>query len=213
VSLTSLYQLLCADHLLAQGIVDTIDEPVLLLDDGLRVVKANPSFLKHFRVSEDETVSASIFELGNGQWDIPELRLLMAEVIPKSEMIVGYEVVHDFPIIGPRTMLVSVRRLEQPAEADIRLFVAFTDVTESNRRAQEVDILLGETQHRVNNALAVVHAIAYQTPTEGRTAKEYRDAYLGRLDAFLSAENSSAGSAKRRSPSRPSSMTPCRPCR
>lgn len=189
MTLASLYQLLCADHLQAQGIVDTLDMPILLLDERLRVIKANPSFLTDFHLREEDVIGSSIFELGDGQWDIPELRLLLADVIPKSRAIIGYEVRHDFPGIGPRTVLVSARRLQQPAEADSRLFIGFTDVTENRRLEREFDILLSESQHRVNNALVVVHAIAYQTPTEGLSAQEYRDAYLSRLDAFLSTEN------------------------
>lgn len=184
-----MYQLLCADHLQAQGIVDTLDAPVILLDKNLHVIKANPAFLNEFHVSKDETVGVSLFALGNGQWDIPELRVLLGEVIPKAQAVVGFEVRHDFPAIGPRTFLINARRLIQPENSDVRLFVTFTDVSQLRKDAQEVDLLLAESQHRVNNALAVVHSIAYQTPTKGWTAEEYRDAYLGRLDAFLSTEN------------------------
>lgn len=134
-------------------------------------------------------MGASIFDLGNRQWDILELRRLLGEVIPKAQAVVGFEVTHDFPSIGHRTMLVSARRLVQPEDATINLFIAFVDVTEARKNAQEIDLLLVESQHRVKNPLAVVHAIAYQTPTQGRTAEEYRADYLSRLNAFLSTED------------------------
>jgi two-component sensor histidine kinase len=162
---------------------------VILLDERLDVIKANPAFLRDFHVDKEDTLGASIFALGNGQWDIAELRHLLGDVIPKAQAVLGFEVDHDFPSIGRRTFLVSARRLVQPENASINLFITFVDVTEERKNAQEVDLLLAETQHRVKNALAVVHSIAYQTPTEGRSAEEYRDAYLGRLDAFLSTEN------------------------
>lgn len=188
-TLVSLYQLLCADHLQVQGIVDTTDEPVILLDRSLSVVRANAAFLRTFAVEKEETVGVSLFALGNGQWNIPELRHLLGDVIPKSQAVVGFEVNHDFPSIGRRTMLISARRLVQADEDDVSLFVAFNDVTEDRKAAQETDLLLAETRHRIKNILAVVHAIAHQTQVKGRSAEEYRDAYLSRLDAFLSTED------------------------
>ncbi|WP_442754251.1 HWE histidine kinase domain-containing protein [Methylocystis sp. JAN1] len=189
MDLVSLYQVLSVAHIEAQGIVDTMDEPVLLLDLNLCVLRANPAFFRAFHVDAGDTVGVSLFALGNGQWDIPELRRLLGEVIPKAQAVVGFEVSHDFPSIGRRTMLVSARRMVQEDKSSATLVVAFADVTDAQKSAAETDLLLAESRHRVKNVLAVVHALAFQADVEGKTAKEYRDAFLGRLDAFLSAKD------------------------
>jgi len=93
-----LYRLLRVSHAQAQGIVDTIANPLLVLDAGLIVQAANRSFFKTFGVDREETIGRPVYELGEGQWDIPELRRLLEEVIPKSAAIINYHVEHDFPV-------------------------------------------------------------------------------------------------------------------
>lgn len=85
-----LYRLLRANHAQAQGIVDTVSEPLLVLDTGLCVQAANRSFLKTFHVDSYETIGQPVYELGNGQWNIPELRHLLEDVIPKANAVIDY---------------------------------------------------------------------------------------------------------------------------
>lgn len=189
MTLEDLYRLLRTSHVQAQGIVDTLDDPLVVLDQNLCVISANPAFFEHFRVERDSTLGLSLFALGNGQWDISELRRLLGEVIPRAQAVIGFEVNHDFPSIGPRTVLVSARRLAHPDNNSTSLLVVFSDVTEARQASAETDILLAETRHRIQNLSAVVHALAYQTKVEGRSAQEYRDVFLGRLEAFFSAKD------------------------
>ncbi|WP_371878063.1 PAS domain-containing protein [Shinella zoogloeoides] len=98
--LEDLYRLLKAGHVQAQGVVDTMSQAVVVLDRNLCVTTANNAFIKTFRVDRDDIIGTNFFELGNGQWDIPELRHLIAAVIPKAAAVVGFEVTHDFPAIG-----------------------------------------------------------------------------------------------------------------
>jgi two-component sensor histidine kinase len=189
VELEDLYRLLRIGHVQVQGIVDTLDDPLLVLDQSLCVINANPAFFRTFQVERDATLGVSLFALGNGQWNIPELRRLLGDVIPKSQAVLGFEVSHDFPSIGRRTMLVTARRLVHPDDNSTSLLVMFEDVTDTRRAAAENDLLLAEISHRIKNMLAVVHSIAFQTQVEGRSAKEYRDVFLGRLDAFLSVKD------------------------
>jgi len=88
--LEDLYGLLRSEHVQAQGIVDTLEEPLLVLDQAGRVLTGNRGFYETFRVARDETVGQSLFALGNGQWDIPAFRLLLDDIIPKAAAIVGY---------------------------------------------------------------------------------------------------------------------------
>src|ERR1700678_778096 len=91
----------------AQDIVDTVREPLLILDTTLRVRSANRAFYQTFHVSPGETEDRLIYELGNGQWDIPDLRTLLEEIVPKSSVFSDFELEHTFPIIGRRVMLLN----------------------------------------------------------------------------------------------------------
>ncbi len=186
--LEDFYRLLRNDHVRAQGVFDTIEQPLVVLDQSLCVVSANIAFFETFKVDRDDTIGSSVFSLGNGQWEIPELRQLLGDVIPKSKAVVDFEVTHDFPAIGRRTMLVSARRLVVPNNNTTNIFVAFEDVTDDRRRSAEADLVLDETRHRLKNLLAVVRSIASQTKAKGRSGEEYRDAFLARFEAFLQAE-------------------------
>ena len=92
---------------LEEAIVDTVREPLVVLDDALRVVVASRSFYRAFAVTPQDTEGRLFYELGNGQWDIPALRELLTAVIPHHTTIEEFEVEHDFPIIGRRTMLLE----------------------------------------------------------------------------------------------------------
>ncbi len=188
MTLEDLYRLLRNDHVRAQGVVDTIEQPLIVLDQSLCVVSGNAAFFETFKVDRDDTIGASLFALGNGQWDIPELRKLLSEIIPKSKAVMDFEVTHDFPTLGRRTMLVSARRLIVPANNTTNILMVFEDVTDVRRRSAEADLILGETRHRLKNLLAVVRSIASQTQAKGRSGEEFRDAFLARFEAFLQAE-------------------------
>ncbi len=188
VTLEELYRLLRSSHVQAQGIVDTLQEPLVVLDRACTVVNANPAFFRTFQTERDSTLGKYLFELGNGQWDIAELRELLADVVPKAAAIIGYEVTHDFPAIGRRTMLVTARRIFHPDETSSQMLVVFEDVTERRKADAEKDVLLAETQHRMKNLMAILRAVANHTEAEGRTAEEYREIFLGRLEAVINAQ-------------------------
>src|SRR5947207_12948347 len=95
----------------AQNIVDTVREPLLILDATLRVRSANRAFYQTFHVSKEETEGRLIYELGNGQWDIPDLRTLLEDIVPQSSVFDDFELEHAFPAIGRRVMLLNARKL------------------------------------------------------------------------------------------------------
>jgi two-component sensor histidine kinase len=192
VNLEDLYRLLRGEHVQAQGIVDTLGTPLLVLDRDLRVVTANRTFFQTFQVSREETVGRLFYELGDGQWDIPDLRLLLEAVIPRSAAVEGYEVEHEFPHLGRRTMLLDARKLFHPDGTGTTLLLAIEDATERRQREQEKDLLLGELRHRVKNLLALVQALARQTEAAGRSGEAYRDDFLGRFDALVRAHDLTA---------------------
>ncbi|MFC5862152.1 chemotaxis protein CheB [Acidicapsa dinghuensis] len=120
------------------GIIDTVREPLLVLDHGQRVVAVNESFLSTFEVSLEQTVNRMLYELGNGQWNIPELRKLLDRVLPKREIVTDFEVNHDFESIGHRKMLLNARRLVQLDQSQPMILLAIEDITE--RKNTEMDL-------------------------------------------------------------------------
>jgi signal transduction histidine kinase/CheY-like chemotaxis protein len=121
----------------AQDVVDTVREPLLILDSSLRVHSANRAFYQTFHVSAGETENQLIYQLGNGQWDIPDLRTLLEDIVPKSSVFNDFELEHDFPVIGRRVMLLNARKLRQGSHAEL-LVLAMEDVTERRRAEAEV---------------------------------------------------------------------------
>lgn len=189
LNMEDLYRLLRTGHVQAQGIVDTIDEPLLVLDASLCVQNASRAFFETFKVERYETIGQPIYELGNGQWDIPELRLLLEKVLPKATAIINYEVEHEFPGLGHRTMLVTARTLNHPDRTSHSMLVSLVDVTGGRAADAAKDILFGELRHRMKNVLGVAQSIARQMPTEGRSAEDFRDAFLARFDALMDAQD------------------------
>src|SRR5947209_82524 len=121
----------------ALNIVDTVREPLLILDTTLRVRSANRAFYLTFHVSSEETENRLIYELGNGQWDIPDLRTLLEDVVPKSSVFNDFELEHTFPVIGRRVMLLNARKLQAGHHGEL-LVLAMEDVTERRRVEEEV---------------------------------------------------------------------------
>ena len=121
----------------AEGIVATVREPLLVLDASLRIVWANNSFYKLFSVKPQETEGRLIYEIGNNQWDIPKLRELLQEILPRNTSFNDFEVEHDFPQIGRRTMILNARRIHDGGSKTHRILLAIEDITERKRIEQE----------------------------------------------------------------------------
>ena len=158
---------------LAQAIVNTIPEPFIVLDDRFHVLAASVSFCRTFKVDAAQTRGQLLYSLGDGQWDIPALRLLLEKIIPKHTAMEGFEVEHDFPNLGPRTMLLNARQVVYENSADRTILLAFTDVTarrvierekelllkQTEELLRQKDVLLQEMQHRVANSLQIIASI------------------------------------------------------
>src|SRR5437762_8635002 len=135
----------------AQNIVDTVREPLLILDATLRVRSGNRAFYQTFKVSLGETENRLIYELGNGQWDIPALRTLLEDIVPKSSVFNDFELEHTFPVIGRRVMLLNARKLQAGNHGEL-LVLAMEDVTERRRSEAELKAVeeyaedIGETE-------------------------------------------------------------------
>ena len=115
-------------------VVDIMREPFLILDKDLRVMAANDSFYQTFQVEEKDTTKKIVYDLGNGQWDIPALRKLLEDILPKNTFFKGFEVIHDFPLIGRKVMILNARRIyKENTASEIFppiILLAIEDVTE-----------------------------------------------------------------------------------
>ncbi len=152
--------------ILAHAIVDTVREPLVVLDQDLRVVAASQSFYLTFKVSAEHTLGKLLYDLGDGQWDIPRLRALLGKILPERGAMENYEVVHDFPGIGPRTMLLNARKVFYEAGSHSTILLGIEDVTEKRSLENEKDelirqkqMLLEELEHRVVNSLQIIASI------------------------------------------------------
>ena len=119
----------------AEGVVETVREPLIVLDKDLHVESANRAFYRTFFVTPAETMGRLVYELGNHQWDIPRLRELLAAIVSDDTSIDDFEVEHDFESLGRRTMLVNARRVNDGRPESQRILVAIEDVTERQSAA------------------------------------------------------------------------------
>ncbi|MCX6003049.1 MAG: PAS domain S-box protein, partial [Chloroflexi bacterium] len=123
----------------SESIVNTLREPLIVLDQDLRVVRASRYFYEVFKVKPEETVGQLIYDLGNKQWDIPRLRELLETILPQQATFDDYEVEHDFPSIGKRTMLLNARRIPNPPEKLKVILLAIEDITK-RRKMEESNL-------------------------------------------------------------------------
>jgi nitrogen-specific signal transduction histidine kinase len=151
---------------LAQAIVDTVRDPLVVLDQNLRVIAASRSFFQTFRLVSDHVYGRLLYEIDGGQWNIPELRDLLETITTSGSPVEGYEVDRAFPAIGRRIMLLNARKVFYENEPPTTVLLAFEDITD--RRAietqvqellREKDMLLEEMQHRVANSLQIIASI------------------------------------------------------
>ena len=166
VAKTNPFTAIAHGHSLAEAIVDAIREPLLVLDLDLRVIAASRSFYRTFAVTPRKTEGRLLFELGDGQWNVPKLRTVLEDIIPKRRTVEAYEVEHEFPTIGRRVMLLNARRVFDEDGSASAILLAIEDVTrrreaerEKDELLQQKEILLQEMQHRVANSLQIIASI------------------------------------------------------
>lgn len=157
----------------AASVLNTIRQPYLVLDEGLRVAIANQSFYDTFQVNPGDTECIPFYELANGQWDIPELREVLEKIIAENIPFKGFKVTRKFPRIGSRVMHLKARRIYTERKEATNILLSIEDITEQRRRE--------EALHEMNTALAnAMPGIARLDPTgQYLTVNENYAAMLG----------------------------------
>ncbi len=172
---------------LAHAIIDTVRDPLLVLDQNQRIVAASRSFYQTFMLAGHDLRGQVLFDIDSGQWDIPELRELLKTIAKDRATIEGYEVDREFPVIGRRIMLLNVRKVFYEKGTHGTVLLAFEDVTDRRgieRRLEELmrekDMLLEEMQHRVANSLQIIASILLikaRTVQSEETRQQLEDAH------------------------------------
>jgi len=146
----------------SQAIVETIREPLIVLDERLQVRTANQAFYQKFQVTPEQTENKFIYDLGNSQWNIPALRRLLEDLLPQNNQFQDFEVEHEFDQIGHRTMLLNARRLELKGGRSQLILLAIEDITES-KQTQE----LRESEARYEALVKASAQIVWTTDAGG----------------------------------------------
>jgi chemotaxis protein methyltransferase CheR len=119
-------------------VIDTVREPFLILDKELIITSANRTFYAVFQVTKEETEGKKVYDLGNGQWDIPKLRILLEDILPKNTFFEDFRVEHDFPKIGTKIMILNARRIFAHGEESPIILLAIEDITKQVKLEEQL---------------------------------------------------------------------------
>jgi len=165
----------------ADDIIATLREPFVVLDGDLRVKTANRSFYDSFHVSKEETENQLVYDLGNGQWDIPSLRKLLDEVLSRNQSVHDFEVEHTFPTLGRKTMLLNARPFPPDSKHPELILLAVEDVSALRERAEELaeanrhkDEFLATLAHELRNPLAPIRNAVQYLGMDGLTDRDVK---------------------------------------
>ena len=175
----------------AESIIETVHDPLVMLDADMRVVSANRSFYKTFKMKPEEAEGQLLYELNGRQWDIPRLRELLEQILPENTVFDDFEIKHDFPVIGRRAMLLNARRIHSEANKTQLILLAIEDVTErkemQERLARQERLavlgqLAGGVGHELRNPLGVIKNSAYFLNMTLTEADEKTKKHLALID-------------------------------
>jgi diguanylate cyclase (GGDEF)-like protein/PAS domain S-box-containing protein len=125
----------------SDAIIATVREPLLVLDNKLRIITANRSFYRTFQVNPEETENRLIYDLGNRQWNIPGLRELLENILPMNNSFEDFEVEHDFKSIGRKTMLLNARKIYREMNHTEMILLAIEDITERKMAEEQLKFI------------------------------------------------------------------------
>ena len=141
---------------LTQSVVDTIRDPLVVLESDMTVVTASRAFLTMFGIAQAEARGRRVSELGQHQWDVPALRHLMDKVLPENKPFENFEIEDTFPVLGRRVFNLNARKISQPGNHAHRMLLVFEDITDRKQRERDALMLTNEISHRIKNNLQII---------------------------------------------------------
>ena len=178
----------------ADDIIATVREPLVVLNADLQVILANRSFFQTFQVTPGETEGQYIYDLGNQQWDIPALRELLEQILPKNTKFDDFKLEHDFETIGRRTMLLNARRIYRETHRTQMILLAIEDISErkkleeqlfTSERLATLGQFSGNISHELRNPLAVIDSSVYYMEKKLKDADGKVLEHLGRIKSSV----------------------------
>lgn len=159
----------------AEAIIRTVQVPLLILDRDLRVKTANRAFQQMFQVSEEKTMGKFIYDLGNGQWNIPALRKLLNEILPQNNVFDNYEIEYTFPVIGHKIMLLNARRFYKDGD---NILLAIEDITDRKDIEEQKDLFIGIASHELKTPITTLRGYAQILEKQLGQHGDSKDNYL-----------------------------------
>lgn len=162
----------------ADAIIRTVRGPLLVLNKDLRIISANEAFYNAFKVAPNDTENRLLYDLGNRQWNIPKLRILLEEILPEKNTIEDFVVEHDFTDIGQKTMLLNARTLQQGPDKTSLILLAIEDITERKQLEQQKDEFVSIASHELKTPITSVKAYTQILGQRFRKAEDKKSVEL-----------------------------------
>lgn len=167
-------------RLYAESIVSSIREPLIILDKNLQVISANRSYYNKFQVTEEETEGKLFFNLGNKQWNLPRLRKMLQEIIPRKTSIVDFEVVRNFPAFGERILLINATQIFRENTQEQSILIAIEDITEKRKADNALQSFSDELEKKVAERTASLHEAITELKHSNKNLEQF--AYIASHD-------------------------------
>ena len=170
---------------LTQSIVDTVRDPMVVLENDMTVVTASRAFLTIFGITQAEAYGRRVSELGQHQWDVPALRHLMEKVLPENKPFENFEIEDNFPGLGRRVFNLNARKITQPGNHAHRMLLVFEDISDRKQRERDALSLTNEISHRIkNNLQIIVGLIAFEVRATAKPCVEGYRSMQARIGAI-----------------------------